>query len=125
VTGYSKQLTRLRPFFNVATPLLRQPRLPAPGQEIQSAFLSHVSVEQGDEDALLALIGFAARQAAAQDIDYLVLGFADRDPFSHLVRKRFSCHRYESMIYLVYWEDGREYASTIDERIPHPEVAIL
>jgi hypothetical protein len=125
VTGYSKQLTRLRPFFNVATPLLRQPRLPAPGQEIQSAFLSHVSVEQGDEDALLALIGFAARQAAAQDIDYLVLGFADRDPFSHLIRKRFSCHRYESMIYLVYWEDGREYASTIDDRIPHPEVAIL
>ena len=125
VAGYSKQLTRVRPFFNVAAPLLRQPRLPAPGQNIQSAFLSHVAVEQCDEEALLALTGFAARQAATRGIDYLVLGFADRDPFSHLVRKRFSCHRLESMIYLVYWDDGSEYASTIDGRIPHPEVAIL
>lgn len=125
VTSYSKRLTRVRPFFNVVAPLLRQPRLPSPGQNIQSAFLSHISVDQGDEAILLALIRYAARQAATREIDYLMLGFADRNPFSRFLQKHFSCHRYESMIYLVYWEDGREYASTIDERIPHPEVAIL
>ena len=125
VAGYSKRLTRVRPFFNLVAPLLRQPRLPSPGQNIQSAFLSHISVDQGDEAALLALIRSAARQAATRGIDYLMLGLAERNPFNRLLQKCFSCHRYESMIYLVYWEDGREYASTIDERIPHPEVAIL
>jgi len=125
VAGYSKRLARVRPFFNVVAPLLRQPRLPSPGQRIQSAFLSHISVDQGDEAALLALIRYAARQAVTRGIDYLMLGLADRNPFCSFLQKTFSCHRYESMIYLVYWEDGREYASTIDERIAHPEVAIL
>ena len=125
VAAYSKRLTRVRPFFNLVAPMLRQPRLPSPGKNIQSAFLSHISVDQGDEAALLALIRGAARQAATRGIDYLMLGLADRNPFSRYLQKRFSCHRYESMIYLVYWEDGREYASTIDGRIPHPEVAIL
>lgn len=125
VAGYSKRLTRVRPLFNVVAPLLRQPRLPSPGQNIQSAFLSHLSVDQGDEATLLALVRHAARHAATRGIDYLMLGFADRNPFSHLLQHHYSCHRYESMIYLVYWEDGREFASTIDGRIPHPEVAIL
>jgi len=125
VAGYSKHLARVRPFFNLVAPLLRQPRLPSPGQNIQSAFLSHISVDRGDEAALLALIRHAARQAATRGIDYLMLGLAERNPFCGLLQRRFSCHRFESMIYLVYWEDGREYASTIDGRIPHPEVAIL
>jgi hypothetical protein len=29
------------------------------------------------------------------------------------------------MIYLVFWEDGRDDADALDDRIPHPEVAIL
>jgi len=125
VAGYSKRLARARPFFNIVAPILRQPRLPPPGQNIQSAFLSHISVDHGDEATLMTLIGHAAREATSRGIDYLMLGLAGRNPFASFLQKRFSCHRYESMIYLVYWEDGREYASTIDTRIPHPEVAIL
>jgi hypothetical protein len=115
----------VRPLFNVVAPLLRQPRLPLPGQQIQSAFVSHIAVPHDDEEALLALLGHAARQAGELGIDYLMLGLADRNPLCGAIQKRFSCHRYESMIYLVYWEDGREFASTIDQRVPHPEVAIL
>lgn len=125
VAGYSGQLKRIRPLFNIAAPLLRQPRLPSPGKTIESAFLSHLSVDTEDEDALLALVREAARRANGIGIDYIMVGLAKRNPFCSMLEDRFSCHRYESMIYLVYWEDGRDLASTIDRRIAHPEVAIL
>jgi len=125
VSGYSKQLARVRPFFNVIAPLLRQPRLPPKGRSIESAFLSHLSVDADDEEAMLALVRHAARQAIPRGIDYLMIGLAARNPLCKVLKNRFYCHEYASMIYLVYWDDGREIASTIDDRIPHPEVAIL
>jgi hypothetical protein len=125
VSGYSQQLARVRPFFNVVAPLLRQPRLPPKGRELQGAFLSHLSIDEGDEGALLALVRQAARHAIPRGIDYLMVGLAARDPLAKVLEKKLYCHRYASMIYLVYWDDGRDIASTIDDRIPHPEVAIL
>ena len=125
VAGYSPRLARLRPFYNVVSPIIRQPKLPVPGEQIQSAFISHLSVAPNDEESLLALLRHAALRAAEKGIDYLVVGFAKRNPLSQMVLKRFSCHQYESMMYVVYWDDGREIASTIDGRMPHPEVAIL
>jgi hypothetical protein len=29
------------------------------------------------------------------------------------------------MLYLVYWQDGRKQAGQLDDRLPHPEMAIL
>lgn len=125
VAGYSKQLARARPLFNLAAPLLRQPRLPSVGQHIQSAFLSHLSVDPDDEATFMALLRHAARQAVSRGIDYLMLGLAERNTLCKVVQKRLSCHRYVSILYLVYWKDGCEYASKLDERLPHPEMAIL
>lgn len=125
VAGYSGRLRRIRPLFNIAAPLLRHPRLPAPGETIESAFLSHLSVDADDEESLLALVGAAARKARSRGIDYIMVGLAERNPLCSLLERRFSCHRYESMIYMVYWDDGRDIVSTIDQRIAHPEVAIL
>jgi hypothetical protein len=125
VAAYSKRLARARPFFNIVAPLLRQPRLPPPGMQLESAFLSHLSVDPDDEATLLALVRKAGQSAVSRGIDYIMLGVATRSRFCEILQKRFSCHRYMSMIYLVYWQDGREYACKIDDRIPHPEMAIL
>ena len=125
VAAYSRRLARARPFFNIVAPLLRQPRLPSPGQQLESAFLSHLSVDPDDAATLLALVKKAGQSAVGRGIDYIMLGLATRNRFCEILQKRFSCHRYASMIYLVYWQDGREYACKIDDRIPHPEMAIL
>ena len=125
VAAYSKKLSRVRPFFNIVAPVLRQPRLPPPGCQLESAFLSHLSVDPDDDATLLALVRKAGQTALSRGIDYIMLGLATRNRFCEILQKRFSCHRYSSMIYLVYWEDGREYACKIDDRIPHPEMAIL
>ena len=87
--------------------------------------LSLPSPDDGDEEALLALVRQAARHAIPRGIDYLMVGLAARNPLAKVLEKRLYCHKYASMIYVVYWDDGREIASTIDNRIPQPEVAIL
>ena len=125
VAGYSKRYSNLRPFFNLVAPLMRQPRLPAPGNNLENAFLSHLSVDEDDELALFALIRHASRRALARGIDYVMLGIASRHPLVEKLQKKFSCHRYSAMLYLVYWPDGEAAAAKIDDRLPHPEMAIL
>ncbi len=125
VSGYAKRLARARPFFNLVAPLMGRPRLPAPGARLESAFLSHVAVAPDDDEALVALISAASRQALRRGIDYVMIAFAERNPLATVVRKRFPCHSYVSMIYVVYWEDGAAAAAELDGRMPHPEMAIL
>ncbi len=125
IRGYSKRLARGRRVLNLLAPLRGQPRLPLPGAPLQSAFLSHVSVDPDDPDTLVALIRHACDAAQERGLDYVMLAFAGRHPFSSVIRRHFSCHEYTSMIYVVFWADGADAAMHIDDRIPHPEVAIL
>jgi hypothetical protein len=125
IRGYSKRLARARPLLNVAAPLLSRPRLPSPGSRLESAFLSHVAVAPDDEQTLVALVGRACKEALARELDYVMIAFAERNPLADVIRRRFPCHKYVSMIYVVYWEDGATAANQLDDRIPHPEVAIL
>lgn len=125
IRGYAKRLASVRPLLNVAAPMLGRPRLPPPGTRLESAFLSHVAVEPDDEDTMVALIGHGCREAVKRGLDYVMLAFAERNPLADMIRKHFPCHNYVSVIYVVYWEDGAAAASSLDDRIPHPEVAIL
>lgn len=125
IHGYSKRLGRVRPLFNLVAPITSRPRLPPPGSQLQSAFLSHVAVQQDDGEALVSLIRHACNAARSRKLDYVMVAFAERNPLAEAVRKNFSCHEYVSMIYVVYWKDGSEAVDSLDDRIPHPEVAIL
>ena len=125
IRGYSPRLGRVRPLLNIVAPLLGRPRLPGPGAKLESAFLSHVAVHDDDEESLLALVAAGCEQAISKSLDYVMISFAARNPLANIIRKRFTCHEYVSVIYVVYWEDGTEAVTMLDDRIPHPEVAIL
>ena len=125
IRSYSPRLERARPLLNLVAPLAGRPRLPAPGARLESAFLSHLAIDEDDGEALVALVATACRKAAARGIDYAMIALAARHPLATVIRKRFPCHDYVSMIYVVFWEDGRNDADALDGRIPHPEVAIL
>lgn len=125
IRGYGTRLSRARPLLNVVAPFVRRPRLPAPGACLESAFLSHLAVDDDDTEALVDLVAAACRDAALRGIDYVMVSMAARHPLAALVRKRFPVHEYVSMIYLVFWEDGRRDVDALDGRMPWPEVAIL
>ena len=125
ICGYSPTLARWRPAYNLVGPLLRRPRLPAPGARLEAAYLSHLNVNADDADAVTALVAAACRAAAQRGLDYLMLGLSEAHPLCAVLRARFPTHSYVSMVYVVYWEDGADAAAAIDDRMLHPEVAIL
>ncbi len=125
VRGYGRRLRLARPLVNRLAPWLGVPRLPPPGGEVRSAFVSHVAVDEDDPGTLLALLESARDGAAERGLDYLILGFARRNPLLAVVRRAFPHREYASMLYLVHWEDGTGAAAAMDDRVPHLEVAIL
>ena len=125
VTGYARKLARMRPAFNVVAPLMRRPRLPTPGTPLQNAFLSHVAVDPDDDRDFVALVAQSCQAAMERGLDYVTLALAERHPLVPVLRRHFPVHSYNSIIYIVYWDDGADLAASLDDRIPHPEVAIL
>ena len=125
ISGYTGSLRKARPFFNLVAPLIGRPRLPAPGAQLQSAFLSHVALAPDDGETLVTLVADACRKALARGIDYVMIAFAERNPLAQVLEKHFPTHSYVSVIYVVYWDDGEAAAAALDGRMPHPEMAIL
>lgn len=125
VRGYGRRLGSLRPLLNVIAPWVGAPRLPARGATLCSAFISHVSIDGDVPEVFLELLTAAYNDAVADRFDYLMLGFAQRNPLVAAVKQAFPHREYVSILYLVYWDDGAEAAGAVDDRIPHPEVATL
>ncbi len=125
VRGYGPRLARLRPWLNRAAPLFGAPRLPEPGERLSHAFLSHLAVQDDSPEIFESLLAAAALEARRRNVGGLVLGLAARSPFLRVMRRRFRARRYESLLCAVHGEDGRRAVEALDERLPHPEVALL
>ena len=91
----------------------------------ETTFLSHLAVPPDDADSLVTMVRAACRNALQRGLDYVMLAAAVRDPVYKAVQRNFSCHSFDSMLYLAYWEDGRTEAGCVDKRIARPEMAIL
>ena len=125
VQGYARSLGLLSPVINLARPWLAAPRLPRPGEQLRSAFVSHVAVDDDDPDLLVALLAAAYNDAVGGPLDCLLLGFARRNPLLRAVEASFQHRQYVSILYVVHWEDGAAAVDALDGRIPHLEAAIL
>jgi hypothetical protein len=126
VRGYSPALARWRPAVNALACLVGRPRLPAVGEAVQLACISHIGTSKGlGAGAYVALIESLHAAAAMRGLDYLVAGFGASDPRLTALRRRFGGRELRSRLYVVYWEDGRSAADALDGRPACPEVALL
>ena len=116
VRGYDRSLARWRPLLN-----LFGTRLPAVGQPLAQAYLSHVGVDGDDPRVLGTLLAAAMGDARRAGLDYATIGFAARHPLSEVVRRGYRCREYASILYAVHGDKPQ----VLDGRIPHPEVALL
>jgi hypothetical protein len=122
VRGYSPTLRRARRALNLLAPLTGGPRLPAPGQQLRFAFLSHLALEQDDIEVGLQLIQEATRRAAAAELDYIALGVSERSPLATAVRRSFRHRSYRTTLYAASWPGS---VTRLDNRPAQPEIAIL
>lgn len=123
VRGYEPRLGRVRPLINALAPVLGYPRIPPVGAALRSAYLSHVAAD--DPDVLVSLVQHGLSEGARRGYECLIVGFASRNPLRALVRSRFRCLEYRSILYLVHWDDGAHAVRALDGRIAHVEVAAL
>ncbi|HEY2952460.1 MAG TPA: hypothetical protein VGK40_07755, partial [Verrucomicrobiae bacterium] len=110
---------------NLITRVTGGPRLPAVGETLASAFVSHLTVAPDHPGALLDLLSELRAAAATRGLEFLTLGFAANDPRLATLHRKFRCREYRSRICLVRWPDVGNSAGELDGRILAPEVALL
>jgi hypothetical protein len=125
VRDYKPWLRCLRPFTNPVKRLTGEPRLPAPGQQLKCAFVSHLAVDGDDPEVARSLLAAANRDAHRRGVHFFVLGLAERHPLLATIRGQYPCRTYESLIYQVCWTERETEPVQLDARILHPEAAIL
>jgi hypothetical protein len=125
IRGYAPFLAFARPALNLAARLTGAVRLPAIGQTLANAFISHLAVAPDEPEMLPGLLEEFRQLAAQRGIDLLTLGFAAKDPQLAILRGRFRCREYHSRLYVVRWPEFGGSAGELDGRIPAPEVALL
>jgi hypothetical protein len=89
---------------------------------MRQAFLSHVAIDGDSETAFEALLAAALVAARERRLAWVLAGFAARHPLLPVARARRRARAYESVLHVVEWK-GRP--ALFDDRIPHPEVALL
>ncbi|MFW5740550.1 MAG: hypothetical protein ACOC1F_09310, partial [Myxococcota bacterium] len=125
VRGYGKPMRWARPFVNAASRVAAVPYLPAVGNPIPHAYLSHLAVDHDDGPVAVALVRYALDAVRTRGFAYLALGLMDRNPMLRPVRRAFRHIDYRAILYVVYWPDGAERAAELDDRVPHVEAATL
>ncbi len=110
---------------NRLAPLGWWPKLPAPDTPWRNCYASHLAVDDADPAVFTALVRAFYRRARDQGFSYFILGLAEADPLSQMVRRGYRHITYPSQIYLVGWEDSWEAISRVDRRPPGLEVAVL
>lgn len=127
VRGYAGIGGHLRPLLNLVSPLTGLPRLPAVGQAVNTAFLSHFHVRPGQEASAQArvLVRAALALAGERGLDGLLAGGDVRDPVVAALRRYFRPYSYHSDVYAAHWPEGAAAVDGLGERILAPEVAIL
>lgn len=123
VAGYSRWLARSRGLVNVAARLAGLPRLPAPGEPLRCAYLSHVTVDEHALQDLAVLVDAARARARDLGIDVVLAGCATSGPAAAVVRSLPRRREYRSTLYVVHWAD--QPVPALDGRPVEPELALL
>ena len=124
VTGYSTGLGIIRPLLSRLMTAAGFHPLPPPGAALRTRYLSFVRVVR-DDPAILSALLEAIYADQPGSVEFLVLGFHERDPLQACVRQ-FLAIRYASTLYLACWEDGLDFVRSLDDgRIPYLDPATL
>lgn len=123
VRGYVPWLAAARPVVNAWNRLTGEPRLPAVGERLRIATISHVAVSDDEPAIAIALVERIGQIAAARDLELLVLGLAAQRELFPRLREVLRARVLESILYTVH--DGGQDPDGLDARVPHVEVATL
>jgi hypothetical protein len=91
---------------------------------IPHLFASHASADDDNKNILESMLNDAVAAPAARG-RLVVIGFSERHPLLSHVLRQFRGRAYDSVLYSVHWDNGKDAEVQLDGRIVHPEVALL
>jgi hypothetical protein len=125
VQGYAPLIRMLRPAINGFLSMTGFRPLPAPGETLGSLYLAFNCVRENDPEIFRALLERIYSEHQGGEYHFLVVGLHERDPLRKTLR-RFPAFRYASRCYLVCWNDGLDFAKSLNsERTPYLELATM
>ena len=125
VRGYAGRLARWRGLINLGARLLGWPALPPPDAPFRYCYASHLAVDADRVDVFVPLLRALYNYAADKQYSYFMLGLAETHPFLSSITRTYRRVDYQSVLYLVTWEDELAKLPQLDGRIPGPEIAVL
>jgi hypothetical protein len=123
IRDYARALRSCRPLINLVSRWLSRPGLPEPNRPLAQAVLSHLATPAERPELVLEIVKRVLRLGVRQGIEFLTIGFAEKDPRLGLLRRSFAAREYRTRLYQVQWPDLPFVAW--DGRVPFPEVALL
>lgn len=122
VRGYARPLGRLRRLANAVAPVTGLPRLPAVGERIAQAAVSHFAVR--DDRLVAPLLAGLRGRAARRGIGTLFLGLPADDPALPGLRRHLRAVTLATRLYAVHWPETP--APVLDPTLPiHPEAGLM
>jgi hypothetical protein len=125
VQGYAGGMRLARALWNVAAPLMGRPTLPAPGEPLRHAYLSHLAIDDGDPALFVALAKAALMRVHERRYAYVTFSLSTRHPLLPTARRAFKHLAYDSIVYLVHFGDAAEAAARVEDRPALLDAAIL
>ena len=125
VTGYDPALSYARPLLNVVLRIAGRRPLPPPGHCLKFFHTAFTCIRNDDPAVFRALLEHLHVDYRHSPYDYFIVGLHERDPLRVALRDFPACD-YVSRLYLVCWEDGRQFCKALrPDFIPHLETATL
>jgi hypothetical protein len=87
--------------------------LPDPGKALRSLMVSFIAIRNQYPFHFRALLDVIYRDYCRRNYHYFLVGCHETSPLVRAMSSFFTI-RYTSRIYLVYWQDGQEFARQID-----------
>jgi hypothetical protein len=124
ICGYDRKVNRIRPVYNFFADLVSFPTLPSPQSKLDSFYISFIAVDDNKPEIFSSLLSAVYNDHIGSEYTYMVAGLYEKDPLAGAV-DRYPHIKYKSRIFVVCWEDGKEWLHSLDSRIPYLEVATL
>ena len=125
VRRYPPWMQRLRPLLNAVAPFAGTVSLPAVGEPIAQAVLSHLAVADDDRQVFLDLVAAGLDQAARRGLGAASIGFATERGLRGALLQRYRAIEYRTSLYLVHWPEAAASVSQMRAGLPHPELGLL
>jgi hypothetical protein len=125
IRGYSPGLVRARPLVNLMHRFFGTVCLPAIGETVRQAFLSHLAIEREREEMIADLVGAFFPLAARRGVQFLTVGLPANAPQLGSLMRAFSHRVYRSRLYRVSWPETNADISLKTDSLFMPEVSLL